>query len=287
MSEKQKKSKKSSVKKTVVTTTTTTTTTTTEVDKIIDTHYLLILDRSGSMQSCWNSTIEGLNEQIGAIRKLDEKYPEQKYYVSLVVFDDVIETVFENKPVEDVEEFDGTEFPPNGLTSLNDAMGYGISQLKTTLKNKAKKDILTTALVVVMTDGGENSSKEYKGDEGKAKIKKMIDALEEDGSWTFSFMGANQDAVLTARGFGISGSNSITYASTNRGAKTAFDTLTSAINAKASFTNTAYVNASATGSISLDSLNLDNTRFFSSVVDGDTIGEDLDLKNSDNTDSEK
>lgn len=287
MSKKENKTKKSSKKTTVVTTTTTTTTTTTEVDKIIDTHYLLILDRSGSMQSCWNSTIEGLNEQIGAIRKLDEKYPEQKYYVSLVVFDDVIETVFENRPIEDVEEFDGTEFPPNGLTSLNDAMGYGISQLKTTLKKKAKKDILTTALVVVMTDGGENSSKEYRGHEGKAKIKKMIDTLEEDGSWTFSFMGANQDAVLTASAYGIDSSNSITYASTTRGAKAAFDTLTSAISAKASFTNTAYVTASALGDVSLASMDLDNTRFFSSVVEGDTIGEDVNLKDSDNTDSEE
>jgi uncharacterized protein YegL len=287
MSRKEKKSKKSSKKTTVVTTTTTTTTTTTEVDKIIDTHYLLVLDRSGSMSSCWNSTIEGLNEQLGTIRHLDEKYPEQKYYVSLVVFDTEIDTIIENKPISEIENFDGTEFPPRGGTSLNDAMGYGISQLQTTLKKKAKKDILTTALVVVMTDGGENSSKEYSGYEGKAKIKEMIDKLEEDGSWTFSFMGANQDAVLTASGYGIDSSNSITYASTTRGAKVAFDTLNSAISAKASFTNTAYATASATGDVSLTSMNLDNTKFFSSVVEGDTIGEDVDLKESEDTDSEE
>jgi len=266
--------KKKSAKKTTKTTTTTTTTvtTTTEVEKNLDTHYLLVLDRSGSMGSCWDSTIEGLNEQLGTIRGLEKKYKDQRYFITLVAFDSEIETIIEDAPISEVKNFDGTEFPPRGLTSLHDAMGISISNLKNTLKKKEKdSESVSTALVVIMTDGGENSSKEYRGSEGMGKIKKMIDDLEDTGLWTFSFMGANQDAVLTASGFGISKGNSITYASTQQGATRAYATLDSAIS------NMAYMNTStwSMGGASAEAMKtVDKTSFMSSVVDGDIISED-------------
>lgn len=272
MIKKKKNKKKPSTKKTTTTTTTTKTiVTTTEVDKNLDTHYLLVLDRSGSMDSCWDSTIEGLNEQLGTIRGLEEKYPEQRYFITLVAFDAEIETIIEDAPISEVENFDGTEFPPRGMTSLHDAMGISISNLKNTLKKKENNsDSVSTALVVIMTDGGENNSKEYRGQEGMGKIKKMIDDLEETGLWTFSFMGANQDAVLTAKGFGIAKGNSITYSSTNKGATRAYATLNSAIS------NMAYMNTStwSMGASAESMRTVDKKNFMSSVVDGDTLGED-------------
>lgn len=273
---KKNKAKKGGKKVTKKTVTTTTVTTTTTVDKNLDTHYLLVLDRSGSMGSCWKSTIEGLNEQLATIRSLEEKYPEQRYYVTLVVFDYEITTVFEDKAIKEIDDFDGTEFPPRGSTALHDAMGIGISNLRTKLAKKDKKnDSISTALVVVMTDGGENASKEY----NSKSIKSIIEELEEDGSWTFSFMGANQDSFLTARDFGIAAGNVVNYTSTNDGATAAYSTLNQAMTTRANSNSRLYrqavVTASASGSdVTLDLINLDNTSFMSSVVDGDTIGED-------------
>lgn len=267
------KKKKSSKKTTTTTTTvTTTTTTTTSVDKNLDTHYLLVLDRSGSMQSCWDATIGGLNEQLNTIRHLEEQYPEQRYFVSLVVFDTEIDTILEDTPISEVKDFDGTEFPPRMATALHDAMGTGISNLKATLSKKDKKsDSISTAIVVVMTDGHENSSKEHNAN----SIKEIIQELEETGAWTFSYMGANQDAVLAARAYGIGAGNSITYASTQKGAETAYKFATRAFAAKAKMSNVAYTASVNSGQeVTLDSLNLDNTSYFSDVVDGNVIGED-------------
>ncbi len=269
---KPKNKKKTSTKKITTTTTTTVVTTTTELNKSLDTHYLLVLDRSGSMSNCWQSTIDGLNEQLALIRGLEEKYPEQRYFVSLVVFDSEIETILEDAPITEVKNFDGTEFPPRYTTALHDAMGMGISNLKATITNKNKEnDSISTAIVVIMTDGGENASREHNSD----SIKKTIEGLEKTGAWTFSFMGANQDAILAAKNFGIGAGNSITYTSSSKGAKTAFDTLNRAFAAKAGMSNMAYTNSVAsTGTVSLNSLQMDNSNFLSEVVDGDTLGED-------------
>lgn len=265
------KNKKSS-KKTTITTTTTVVTTTTTVDKNLDTHYLLVLDRSGSMRSCWTSTINGLNEQLGTIRALEEKYPEQKYFITLVAFDNEIETIIEDTPISKVKDFDGTEFPPRGMTALHDAIGMSISNLKTNLSKKNKEsDSISTALVVVMTDGAENDSKEYNAE----SVKKLIDELDATDAWTFSYMGANQDAVLTAKSFGIVAGNSVNYSSTTRGASVANSTLSKAIGARASASNMSYINAVASGGdITLDTLNFNNNSFLSEVVNGDTIGEE-------------
>ena len=266
-----KKAKGSKVTKTVTKTTVTTTTT---VDKNLDTHYLLVLDRSGSMSSCWKSTIEGLNEQLATIRSLEEEYPEQRYFVTLVVFDYEITTVFEDRAIKKIDDFDGTEFPPRGSTALHDAMGIGISNLRSTIAKKNKEsDNISTALVVVMTDGGENASKEYTS----KSIKSVIEELEEDGSWTFSFMGANQDSVLTARSFGIGAGNVVNYTSTNAGTAAAYSTLSSAITTRANSNSRLYTKAAAGGSnVTLDSMNMDNQSFMSSVVDGNAIDESED-----------
>jgi uncharacterized protein YegL len=274
-----KKNEKKSSKKVTVTTTTTTTVVTTTVEKNLDTHYLLVLDRSGSMSSCWKSTIEGLNEQLGTIRGLNEKFPEQRYFLTLVAFDNEIETVVDDMPIEDVKDFDGTEFPPRGMTSLHDAMGISIYNLKNKLEKKNKEsENISTALVVIMTDGHENASKEYNSN----SIKKLVDELNSTDAWTFSYMGANQNAVLTASSFGISAGNAITYASTASGANVAYNTLTKGIRSRAAVSNMAYCASAALGEVSLDSLNLDNATFFSSVVDGNTIGEDMsNVKDSD------
>jgi len=178
----------------------------------------------------------------------------------------------DNMPISEVKDFDGTEFPPRGGTALHDAIGIGISNLKSQLSKKEKEsDSISTALVVIMTDGEENSSREYNA----SSIKDIIGELEKGGAWTFSYMGANQDAVLAASSYGIGAGNSINYSSTSRGASVASSTLTKGIVSRAKMSNASYSVSASLGDVTLESMNMTNDAFFSSVVDGDTIGEDL------------
>lgn len=288
MSKKNKKKVSNGPKKTTTTTTTTTVVTTTvTTSKSLDTHYLLVLDRSGSMQSCWGSTIEGLNEQLGTIRGLNKQYPEQRYFLTLVAFDDKIETIIDDKPIEEVSDFTGSEFPPRGMTSLHDAMGISINSLKAKISKKDNdNNSISTALVVIMTDGHENNSKEHNA----VSVKKLVDELNTSGAWTFSYMGANQDAVLTASKFGIASGNAVNYSSTTAGASAAYQTLSRAVSSRAKMSNIAYTNSSSfnAGNVTLDSLSLNNDALFSSVIVGDTIGEDTSkLKDDDTANTDK
>ncbi|AZQ64018.1 VWA domain-containing protein [Flammeovirga pectinis] len=164
----------------------------------ISTDYLLILDRSGSMDSCWKATIDGLNEQISTIKRLNQDNKEQQYTISLLVFDDEIEWVVFRKKPSKVQKFTGNEFPPRGLTALHDAIGFGIKKLNKSLKTTTTNS-LQFPVVVIMTDGGENASKEYT----ITQINKKINALKEK-KWSITFIGANQDVLETAKKLGVS-----------------------------------------------------------------------------------
>lgn len=48
---------------------------------------LIVLDESGSMSSIYNQALSGINEVINGIRQNQEKYPEQRHFVSIVTFE--------------------------------------------------------------------------------------------------------------------------------------------------------------------------------------------------------
>jgi hypothetical protein len=219
-------------KRKVVTTTTTTTVTTTVTTKVNpkETHYLLILDESGSMGSVKKETLSGLNEQLKTIKNLENKYPDQEYFVSIVKFDDEIVPLIENVPAGKVREVTDKDYMPDAMTALHDAVGISVNKLKDRIQSRLNSGE-ASALVVILTDGQENASKEY----DSAKIKSMITELEKTGMWTFTFIGANQDAVLTARNLGVNLSNTVNYTSSGAGTGLAFASLNSAMMKRAAF----------------------------------------------------
>ncbi len=232
---KKKVAKKSNkkVEKTIVTTkTVTTTTTTTKKVNPKETHYLLILDESTSMGIVRNETRIGLNEQIKTIKNLNKKYPKHDYFVSIVKFSTTVTPLIENVPANKVKEFSEKDYSPNGWTALHDAIGMGVN----TLKNRIQKKLDSgeaSALVVILTDGEENQSREFNSD----KIKALITDLEKTRMWTFAFVGANQDAVLTARSLGVNVNNTVNYSSSSVGTGLAFASLSSGMMKRAAFTN--------------------------------------------------
>ncbi len=155
---------------------------------------LIILDESGSMSCIKRQALNGLNETLQTIRKAQEKYPEQKQLVSIVPFETFnIRLLRDKVSIKDVEDLKADEYNPGGATPLFDAIGFGISSIR---KDVTEDD---SVLVTIITDGEENSSREYSG---KA-IAALIDELKLKG-WLFTYIGANQDAVKVAKTMNIS-----------------------------------------------------------------------------------
>lgn len=174
---------------------------------------LLILDESGSMDGLQEVSVSGVNETLQTIRNAYEEYPQQEQFVTFATFsgeprrdEKTCRVRRELQSITDVQNLDLSEFNPDGLTPLWDTMG----RLLTELEAKVSENDLV--LVTIITDGCENSSIKY--DSGK--IKQLVTRLDEKG-WTFTYIGANQDAALTARNVGIK--NSYQYSSDYEGTK--------------------------------------------------------------------
>lgn len=258
-----KKVKKlSATKKTVITTTTVTTTTTVSKSVPSETHYLLILDESGSMHSVRQQTLDGLNEQIQSINKLEKQYPGHKYFINILKFDDDFRDLIIDTPVSKVRKFTLEDYVPNASTALRDAIGYGVTRLQGKIENKVSSGD-AKALVIILTDGQENASRKYSPEE----IKGLITKLDATQSWTFTFIGANQDSVTTAGSYGIHASNVANYMSSKGGTRTAFSAISGGMSNQAS-------------GYSLLVGGTSNRAFMSSVLhDSNNIGEDASILN--------
>lgn len=154
---------------------------------------LIILDESGSMQMIREQAVSGLNETFQTIRLAQENHPEQQHYISFLTFNsDRIKKVMDRLAVDTNKELKWNDFWPNSCTPLFDAMGQSLSELKTHVR---ENDVV---LVTIITDGMENSSKEYSGN----NIKDMVNDLKKKG-WVFAYIGTNQDVDAIADNLGI------------------------------------------------------------------------------------
>ncbi len=153
---------------------------------------LIILDESGSMSSIKKEAMDSVNETVQTLRHAQEKHEDQEHYVTLVTFNDDVKTVYECVKAEEVKELTSETYQPNCSTALYDAMGMSLNALRP----KAAKD--DRVLVTIVTDGCENSSKEYNG----MAIKALVDELKNAG-WVFTYIGANQDVEKVAASISI------------------------------------------------------------------------------------
>lgn len=160
-----------------------------------------ILDKSGSMDSVRDATISGFNEYLKTLQK-DIK---SEYEFTLTLFDTMVTCPVLAYPVRQVKELSRTSYKPDGMTALYDAVCSTIRNVK---ERKDQK-----VICIIMTDGEENSSKEY----DQVKMKELIDERTKKGNWTFVYLGANQDSYANASKFGISHMNAANFHSTGAG----------------------------------------------------------------------
>jgi uncharacterized protein YegL len=102
---------------------------------------------------------------------------------------------------------------PQGSTSLHDAIVRASTQFGKTLSDLPEDERPGNVIVTIVTDGFENSSTEST----KSDVKELITKQQDEFNWSFLFLGANQDAVLTGESFGLRKGASMTYNATSAG----------------------------------------------------------------------
>jgi hypothetical protein len=168
----------------------------------------VIMDESGSMHHARDSTISAFNEFLEG--QIAASETSGKGYMTLVKFDaPEIKRVYHNRPLNEVPKLNHETYDPRGATNLNDAIGDTIKHINLTLKPLPVSE-RPGVIIVIMTDGQENSSHTYSTDE----IKTLISAAEKM-EWTFTFLGANIDAFAASSALGMGAHNTLQYSTQN------------------------------------------------------------------------
>ncbi|MBR0184249.1 MAG: VWA domain-containing protein [Clostridia bacterium] len=173
-------------------------------DRKKPTEIVFILDESGSMWHLKKSTISSFNEMLESQKNLDTKFPA---YLTTVVFSDNMKKICDHKEIHEVENMTSENYNPNGCTALMDTLGKTINEM-----SEINKDNDKNVIFIIITDGYENASREFKRED----IKKMIEAKREMG-WNFIFFGANIDSNKEAGSLGIDKKYTSNFAATKEG----------------------------------------------------------------------
>lgn len=159
----------------------------------------VLLDRSGSMEAVKSDTEGGFNAFIDAQRA----EPGQAR-VTLAQFDTQYDVVYSNRPLADVPRL---TMQPRGGTALYDSLGRLITEVGSELAELPESERPGTVVVVVLTDGHENSSSEW----SHAAVTAAISRQEKEYAWDFVFLGANMDAVSIGTSLGFAADKSMTW----------------------------------------------------------------------------
>ena len=182
-----------------------------EKKEFVTVHHLIVLDESGSMWDVKAQTISGCNETLGTIRLMqNDNLESQRHFVSVYAFDSDLahsRYIIENEPIEEVENVTDRDYQPNGTTPLFDAVGFTLTNLRRQVGQKG-----AIGYVTIITDGYENSSREYH----LQSVKAIIDDLKKQNV-IFSFIGANIDAAAYGKGLGIG--NTLQFSANEEGVR--------------------------------------------------------------------
>lgn len=184
------------------------------------TELVFILDRSGSMAGLESDTIGGFNAMIEKQRKV-----EGECYVSTVLFDNTSEVLHDRVKLSDIKPMTEDDYTVRGCTALIDALGSAISHIGNIHKYARAEDVPQNTMFVITTDGMENASSRY----SSKQVKKMIQRQKSEYGWEFLFIGANIDAVETAKRYGIEKERAVNYNADKKGTKVVYDTLAKAV----------------------------------------------------------
>lgn len=182
----------------------------------------VILDRSGSMASIAQQTVDGFAAFLAKQKQLPGDCR-----LSLVQFDTLYERVYEDKAIAKVPPL---QLIPRGGTALLDAIGRTIVDKAQALQLEGKRSTPRRIMIVIITDGQENSSREFTREQVFALTKQYT----AQHDWQFVYLGANQDAIQVAAQVGIDSAAAMTYQAGARGTANAWSAAASLVGRKRS-----------------------------------------------------
>jgi len=217
----------------------------------LKTFVALVIDESGSMSSIKKETINNFNEQLQVLKQESnspdaiakklliggQEYEGVETFVSVVKFNQNTNIIISLDDVNSISEINDTDYSPDGGTALYDAIGDTIERFQSI---PDMSDPGSSALLVILTDGEENSSKRF----SHKKIKSLIDDLNTNNKWTFTFMGT-ENALDQAVDIGIAAGNTVVFDNTAKGMSMATNTMSVGLRS--------YYNARLSGETSTDS----------------------------------
>lgn len=184
------------------------------------TELVFILDKSGSMGGLEADTIGGYNAMLEK-----QKVVEGECYITTVLFDNNYELLHDRIDIKAVNPITEKEYSVGGSTALLDAIGRTIHKIGNAQRHTADDYRAEKVMFVIITDGEENSSREYSAE----KIKAQIERQKTRYGWEFIFLGANIDAVETAGRFGISADRAQNYHADGEGVELNFRVMSEAV----------------------------------------------------------
>ena len=184
------------------------------------TELVFILDRSGSMSGLESDTVGGFNSMIEKQKKEDGEC-----YVSTVLFDNVSEVLHDRVRLSEIRPMTDREYTVRGCTALLDAIGGAIHHIGNIHKYARPEDVPEHTMFIITTDGLENASHRYDSEQ----VKRMIERQKEKYGWEFLFIGANIDAVKTARSYGIDEDRAVNYNADSKGTGILYESVACAV----------------------------------------------------------
>jgi hypothetical protein len=187
------------------------------------TEIICIIDRSGSMESIRSDAIGGFNRFLA-----DEQAPDDPARLTMVLFDDRYEVVHDGTDIRRVKPLTNRTFVPRGTTALLDAVGRTLNTVSARLATIPVAERPEKVIVVILTDGLENASREF----SLTTVREMITRYTHELKWDFIYLAANQDAFGESAKMGITAGNTMHFNASSDGCSRVYDNISSAIELK-------------------------------------------------------
>lgn len=181
------------------------------------TELVFVIDKSGSMSGLENETIKGFNELLNK-----QKKQKDKALITTILFNTTMQFINERKDINEVKEITLNDYRVGGCTALLDAIGNAINYILNNQINDKENEY--NNMVVIITDGLENSSLEFSYE----KINSLINKKQKE-DWQFIFLGANIDVIKEANKMGIASDNAVSYNNDEKGVKLNYEAISLAI----------------------------------------------------------
>ena len=166
----------------------------------------MLLDRSGSMINIREATVAGINEFI-----VKQQSTPGEATLKLIQFDDYPRDLSYNCTLDgnlkEINPLELSQFVPRGGTPLYDAVGKAIDELGVELNSLSENERPGKVVFCIITDGYENASKKFSSEQIKEKVEHQTNKY----NWQFTYIGANQDAILVGNTLGIDAIKCMSY----------------------------------------------------------------------------